>query len=159
MITTFKAAIMVTVALALLAPAAAQGLTDRDTKEVADYVLTDATLAKYKQAVHKLEPLAEQMPHDCDADEGAKSLNDLAARLDRIPAVKSALKTAGLTPREYLLFSFSLFQNGMASWALAQPGGKLPPGVKMANVNFYRAHEAELKKLGQMTKPADCDNK
>ncbi|MBA5867729.1 MAG: hypothetical protein GDA67_13640 [Nitrospira sp. CR1.3] len=154
----FKAAFLVTVALPLLAPAVAESLTDRDTKEVADYVLTDAGLAKYKQAIRKLEPLAEQMPQNCDGEEGGKSLNDLAARLDGVPAVKSALKAAGMTSREYLLFSFSLFQNGLASWALAQPGGKLPPGVKMANVNFYRAHEAELTKLGELTKQADCDN-
>jgi hypothetical protein len=29
----------------------------------------------------------------------------------------------------------------------------------MANVNFYRAHEAELKKLGELAKQADCDNR
>ncbi|MDF0643196.1 MAG: hypothetical protein P0111_04145 [Nitrospira sp.] len=159
MIKTFKASFLVTVALALLAPAVAQSLTDRDTKEVADYVLTDAALAKYKQAVRKLEPLAEQMPHECDSEEGAKSLDELAARLDGVPAVKSALKAAGLTSREYLLFSFSLFQNGMASWALAEPGGTLPPGVKMANVTFYRTHKAELEKLGELTKQTDCDNR
>ncbi len=159
MIKTFKGAFMVTAALALLTPVVSHSLADRDTKEVADYVLTDAALAKYKQAVRKLEPLAEQMPHDCDAEEGTKSLNDLAARLDGVPAVKSALKAAGLTSREYLLFSFSLFQNGMASWALAQPGGKLPPGMKMANVTFYRSHEAELTKLGELSKQADCDNR
>jgi hypothetical protein len=56
------------------------------------------------------------------------------------------------------VFSLSLFQNGLAAWALEQPGGTLPPGVKMANVNFLRAHEAELKKLGELTKQADCDN-
>lgn len=72
--------------------------------------------------------------------------------------MQSALKAAGMTSREYLVFSFSVFQNGMAAWALAQPGGKLPPGVKMANVNFYRAHEAELTKLGEQNKQADCDN-
>jgi len=46
----------------------------------------------------------------------------------------------------------------MAAWALEQPGCKVPSGVKMANVNFYRSHEAELKKLGE-NKQADCDNR
>ena len=49
--------------------------------------------------------------------------------------------------------------DGMAAWALAQPGGKLPAGVKMANVNFYRSHEAELAKLGELTKEAGCDDR
>lgn len=154
-------AVTVAIALALLVPAVAgaQNFSDRDTNEIAGYVLTDAGLAKYTQAVRKLQPLTGQLPQDCDHDEGPKSLNDMAAQMDEVPGVKSALKSAGMTSREYLLFSWSVFQNGLAAWALEQPGGKLPPGVKMANVNFYRAHEAELKKLGELTKHADCDNR
>lgn len=153
--------VIVAFALAMLAPMAAeaQNLADRDAREVADYVLTDAGLAKYTQAVRKLQPLMGQLPQDCDGEEGPKSLNDAAARMDGVPQVKSALKAAGMTSREYLLFSWSVFQNGMAAWALQQPGGKLPPGVKIANVNFYRSHEAELNKLGELTKQADCDNR
>lgn len=145
---------------ALLTPAlaGAQGLGDRDAKEVADYVLTDAGLAKYTQAVHKLQPVKEQLPQDCEGDEQTKSLNDLVARLDGVPAVKSAMKGAGMTSREYLLFAFSVFQNGMAVWALDQPGGTLPPGTKPANITFYRAHKAELEKLGELSKLAECDN-
>ncbi len=161
MVKSFTPLLTVTVAfsLAILAPMAveAQSLADRDTKEVANYVLTDAALAKYTKAVHKLQPLKEQLPNNCD-DESPQSLNGMAARIDGVPKAKAALKAAGVTSREYLLFSFSLFQNGMAAWALEQPGGKLPPGVKMANVNFYRKHEAEVKKLGELTKQADCDN-
>lgn len=160
---TFNATLAGTIAfaVALFAPlvAVAQSLADRDTKEVADYVLTEAALAKYTQAVHKLQPLMGQLPQDCDREEGSTSLNEMAARMDGVPGVKPALKAAGMTSREYLVFSWSVFQNGMAVWALEQPGGKLPPGVKMANVSFYRSHEAELTKLGELTKQADCDNR
>lgn len=138
--------------------AGAQSLGDRDAKEVADYVLTDAALEKYTRAVRSLQPLKEQMPQTCEGDEHSKSLNDQAAKMDSVPGVKSALKAAGMTSREYLVVSFSVFQSGMAAWALDQPGGTLPPGTKPANVNFYRAHKAELEKLGELTKQADCDN-
>jgi hypothetical protein len=162
MFNSFQAirAVTVAVALALLTPAwvGAQNLADRDTNEIAGYVLTDAGLAKYTQAVRKLQPLKEQLQQDCDREDVPDSLNGMAARMDRVPAVKSALKATGMTSREYMVFSLSLFQNGLAAWALEQPGGTLPPGVKMANVNFLRAHEAELKKLGELTKQADCDN-
>jgi hypothetical protein len=160
MFKTFQTTTAIVVAFVLLEPmpAGAQNLADRDAKEVADYVLTDAALAKYKQAVHKLQLLKEELQQDCEHDEGQQSLNDASARMDGVPGVKSALKSSGMTSREYLVFSWSVFQNGMAAWALDQPGGTLPPGVKMANVNFYRAHEAELKKLGELTKQADCDN-
>lgn len=163
MFKTFQVTLAVTAAfaLALLTPvgAWAQSLADRDTNEIAGYMLTDAGLAKYRQAVHKLQPLMGQLPQDCDHDEGSQSLDGTAARMDGVPEAKSVLKAAGMTSREYVVFSWSLFQNGMAAWALEQPGGQLPPGVKMANVTFYRAHEAELKKLGELTKHADCDNR
>ena len=162
MFNRFKAARMVTVvsALALLVAVAAeaQGLADRDAKEIADYVLTDGALTKYVQAVRKLQPLKEQLQQDCDREDAQESLNAMAARMDKVSGVKSALKGAGMTSREYLVFSLAVFENGMAAWALEQPGGKMPPGVKMANVNFYRAHKAELEKLGELTKQADCDN-
>ena len=99
-------------------------------------MLTEAALAKYTKAVHKLHPLKEQLQQDCDREEAPDSLNGMAAHMDAVPAVKAALKTAGMTSREYLLFSWSVFQNGMAVWALDQPGGALPPGTKTANVNF-----------------------
>ena len=162
MYNTFKTAPTVTVAfaLALLAPmAAAQNLADRDAKEVADYVLTEAALAKYTKAAHKLHPLKEQLQQDCDREDAPESLHGMAARMDAVPAVKSALQAAGMTSREYLLFSFSLFQNGMAAWALEQPGGALPPGTKPANVNFYRTHKADLEKLSELTREMDCDNR
>ncbi|MDH4152373.1 MAG: hypothetical protein OEV01_01170 [Nitrospira sp.] len=162
MFNRFKAMLAVTAvfALALLAPMAAeaQHLADRDAKEVSDYVLTEAALAKYTKAVHRLQPLMEQLPQDCEGDEHTKSLNDMAARMDKVSDVKSALKAVGMTSREYLVVSFSVFQSGMAAWALDQPGGTLPPGMKPANVNFYRAHKAELEKLGELAKQADCDN-
>jgi hypothetical protein len=62
-----------------------------------------------------------------------------------------------MTTREYTVFSWSVAQNGMAAWALSQPGAKPTPGISMANVNFYRKHEAAIKKLGEEMKPADCD--
>jgi len=159
MLSTLKIALAVTVAFVLAPMAAgAQSLGDRDAKEITDYVLTDAALAKYTKAVQKLQPLKEQLQQDCDREDAPKSLNATAARMDGLPGVKAALKSAGMTSREYMVFSLSVFQNGMAAWALEQPGGTLLPGVKMANVNFYRSHDAELKKLGELTKQADCDN-
>lgn len=155
----FRIAIGLIVVFVLVPMAAdAQNPADRDAKEIAGYVLTDAALAKYSLAVRKLQPLMGQVPQDCGQDEVPQSLDGTAARMDEVPGVKSALKAAGMTSREYLVFSWSVFQNGVAAWTLEQPGGKLPPGVKMANVSFYRAHEAELKKLGELTKQADCDN-
>ena len=131
MIDTFGTALAVPVAflLMVLAPVVveAQNPADRDAKEIADYMLTEPALAKYKQAVHKLQPLIAQLPQDCERENGSTSLKDMATRMDAIPGVKSALKAAGMTSREYLVFTWSVFQSGMAVLAVQQPGGKLPP--------------------------------
>jgi hypothetical protein len=131
MIDTFGTALAVPVAflLMLLAPVVieAQNPADQDAKEIADYMLTEPALAKYKQAVHKLQPLIAQLPQDCERENGSTSLKDMATRIDAIPGVKSALKAAGMTSREYLVFTWSVFQSGMAVLAVQQPGGKLPP--------------------------------
>jgi hypothetical protein len=143
------------------APCGAQELADRDAKEIGSYVLTDAGLAKYVQATKNLGPLARRMPGGCDqADDSgdARSLTDLVAQFDAIPGARAAIESAGATTREYLVITFSLLQNGMAAWALDQPGGKLPPGMSMANVNFYRTHAAVIQQLAKETKPVvECD--
>ena len=135
----------------------AQAPPDRDAKEINAYVLTEPALAKYAQATRALGAAAKRLSGNCndDEDDGAKSLDAVVARIDAVPEAKSAIRSAGLTTREFVVFSFSVFQSGMAAWGLSQPGGKLPPGVSKANVDFYRAHEAEINKLG---KPAwtDC---
>jgi hypothetical protein len=163
MVNTFGTALAVPLFFAhiLLTPVVieAQNLADHDAKEIAEYMLTEPALAKYTQAVHKLQPLMAQLAQECDREEGSTSLNDMATRMDGVSGVKPALKAAGMTSREYLVFSWSVFQSGMAVLAVQQPGGKLPPGVKMANVNFHRTHEAELTKLGELTTHADCDNR
>jgi hypothetical protein len=63
-----------------------------------------------------------------------------------------------MTTREFVVFTWSLFQTGMAAWALDQPGGTLPPGVSKANVDFYRAHEQALQKLGAQQGSDPCSD-
>jgi hypothetical protein len=153
---TWPLAASIAVALLVSATSFAVDSAARDTQEIASYVLTESGLAKYTQAVKNLGALARTMPADCDDSEDAKSLDDMAARLNAVPGMQAAIKSAGLTTREYLVFTMSIFHNGMAAWALTQPGSKLPAGTSMANVNFYRAHEAAIKKLGELTKSAGC---
>ncbi len=133
-------------ALAMLQPGIAFS-QDRDTQEIQRYVLTEAALAKYKQAARKLATLPAEATGACDDGDAAQSIAEVAARLDAVPAAKSAITSAGMTTREYVVFSFSLINNGLAAWAVSQPGGKLPPGTSQANVDFYKRHAAELESL------------
>jgi len=156
-----RALAAVVVALFASAPSFAANAAASDTREIASYVLTEAGLAKYTQAVKNLAPLAKRLSDACKADDDSdnvRSLDDMVARFDAVPGVRAAINSADLTTRAYFVFALSVFQNGMAAWALDQPGGKLPPGTSMANVNFYRAHQAAINRLGDAAKAGDCDS-
>lgn len=124
---------------------------DADTQEVMAYTLTDAGLAKYTKATKNLAALPGGGPGACasdddDSDSGSKSISELVAKIDTAPGAKAAIQSAGLTSREYIVFSLSLLQNGLAAWGL-KAGGKLPPGFKQANVDFVNSHGAQLEQL------------
>jgi hypothetical protein len=143
-------------AAALLWPgfAAAQ---DRDAQEVASYTMTDAGLAKYTKATKSLAALPGSKPGDCDTGDDSMSLTEMVAALDGVPGAKGAIQSAGMTTREYVVFSWSILHNGLAAWAISQPGGKLPAGTSKANVDFYQKHEAELQQLDGLKQDGECD--
>lgn len=144
-------------ALAVLAfllpqPSVAQ---DRDTQEVQRYELTDAAFAKFKQATNKLAALPNGMAGDCDDD--SPTIAKGVAKIEATPGAKAAITSAGLTPREYIVFGWSLAYNGVAAWAVSQPGGKLPPDTNPANVDFCKKHAAEIEALPK-SKDSGCDD-
>ena len=154
-----------TLGLMLFLPLGAQSDAGSDEREIDAYRLTESGLAKYTRAMQNLGPLAKKMSEDCndgrddgesEDDGNANSIDESVASFEAIPGVRAAIQSAGMTTRDYIVFTWSLFQSGMAAWALDQPGGKLPPNVAMDNVTFYRKHEEALKKLGEETKPAEC---
>lgn len=156
-----------TIAVAALfawVPAGAQSGADRDLKEISAYKLTEAGLAKYTQAAQKVAEIEKSTPGRCSADEGddddgnGKSIDQVVASLDANAKVRSAIQSTGMSSREYVVFGMAVFQAGMAAWALDQPGGKLPAGVQMGNVTFYRQHEAAMKKLGESSTAAECED-
>lgn len=121
---------------------------DADMQEINRYVLTDAALTKYARALENLRPLAGQIA-SCD-EETDGSIAGMTAGIDRVPAAKAAIQSAGLTTREYVVFVLAVFQAGMATWALEQPGGKLPPGVSQSNVDFYKANRATIESMAPL---------
>jgi hypothetical protein len=148
-------------ALAASAPAGAAG--DSGTREVSAYKLTDAGLAKYANATRRLDEAVRRSPALCEEranedGEDTKTLDDLVAKIDANPQLRQAIQGAGMSTREYAVFSFAVLQAAMSAWALDQPGGKLAPGVSMDNVNFYRRNATTLKEIGDESNAAEsCD--
>ena len=143
----FRLATVATLLTLVPALSFAQSSGDSDAKAVSAYRLTDATLPKYEKATRNLAALPPETFKNCSSDDAPQSLDALVARIDANAAASGAIQSAGMTTRDYALFTFSVFQAGMAAWALEQPGAKAPANVSMDNVAFYRKHAAELKTL------------
>jgi hypothetical protein len=150
----FMASVLAAFAISFLglSPAFAQ---DADTQEVLRYTLTDAALAKYIAATQKLAALPAACEDEGD-DDNTASIAEMAAKLDATPGAGAAIQSAGMTTREYAVFSMSLLHNGLAAWAVSQPGGKLPPGVSQASVDFIKRNEAKLKPLEDLDACGDA---
>jgi len=141
-------------AILALTAGAALAAADRDTQEVSRYVLTEAGLAKYSAASTNLSKLGKSsLTAGCD-EESPASIDKVVAKADASPPVKAAIQGGGMTTREYVVFSMSLLQAGIAAWGMEQPGGKLPPDVSKANVDFYKSHKAAIDKLASPKRPS-----
>jgi hypothetical protein len=145
---------LVAAVLLLIAPCArTQGLPQADQREVRAYAFTEATLAQYVDATQRLSAI----PLDCDAEEPAvRSLTEAAGKIDAVPGARAAVEAAGLTSREYVVFAFALIENAFAAYELEQPGGKLPAGISMSNIEFLRKHSAVIERLANDTEVAAC---
>jgi hypothetical protein len=138
-------AVLVCVAVAQQ-PASAQ---DADSQEVMRYTLTETGLAKFTQAARNVAGVPGACEQEEDDSDDLKSIDQMVAKMNSVPGVQGAIQSAGMTTREYVVFMFSMLQNGLAAWAVSQPGGKLPPGVSQANVDFYNKHEAKMAAIGR----------
>ncbi len=147
-------------ALLLALPAAqAKMLPDPDTREVRAYTLTEAGFAKYVKATRALKAAKfENCVASDDDDDSADSIASAAAMIDAVPAATAALQSAGLSSHEYVVFAFSLLENGMASYMMQTPGGKMPDGINPANVDFIRKHTADLQQLANESDEESCEN-
>jgi hypothetical protein len=146
---------LVAASAAALATPAIAASTDEDSREISSYVLTEAGLAKFTQATRKLSAVPGACAEE-DDDSDAQSIDQMVTKLDAVPGARSAIQSAGMTTREYVVFMWSMLQNSMAAWAASQPGGKLPPGVSQANVDFARKHEADMQAI-EANDPCDDD--
>ena len=76
----------------------------------------------------------------------ANSLDEMERDIAAFAPMARALKSAGLTPREYSKFMMAMLQAGMV-YGLSKGNvdyAKLPAGINPENIKFIAAHQAEL---------------
>lgn len=158
-----RLAVMVCGVAAAGAPLAAQ--SDADVKAVEAFRLTTSVLDRMAQVQENMYATVKAHPElakkyaeaEDDDEEDAKTLDDMARRLDRVPEFKAALIKAGFTPRGYMVATMAIFQAAMTAAVLDMPGAdrsKVPANT-MANVAFLKAHAAQMQRLQARAKEID----
>lgn len=139
--------------VALAAPAThGQKPLTGDAALLARYRLTEGTFKKYVQVNKALvalakDPAMQRYAAEHENDKAPETIAEMAAQFDAVPPLKKAIHDAGLTSREFALFSMSLLQAGMALGVLESGATKLPEGTPKENVDFVRAHRAEIEQI------------
>jgi len=78
----------------------------------------------------------------------AQTISDMAAKIQKYPAMVSALQREGLNTRDFAKFTMAMLQAGLA--AGLQKAGMLkgtPEGTNPANIKWILEHEAEIAKM------------
>jgi type I restriction-modification system DNA methylase subunit len=128
-----------------------------DLKEVRSFQLTEKKLDQFTQALRNMAEAVEKNPELAKQDNSLgsnASINDMVAAFDKIPPIKNAVETAGLSTREFVLFQMALMSAAMGHYLVKQ-GQKLPPEFSAEHATFYKQHEEKFKALEKEWKAID----
>ncbi|HTU64963.1 MAG TPA: hypothetical protein VMF52_03345 [Steroidobacteraceae bacterium] len=122
---------------------------DADLRELSRYELTMTDMRKFAAANANLAKTERNEDDEGGSDK--ESLDDMAARIAKIPEARKAIEAAGLTPRQYAVITMALFQAAFAQYAVDQGADPAKvardAGVNPANLRFVKEHKQELEKL------------
>jgi hypothetical protein len=133
---------------------------EQDLGSLNEYELTMDRIDRYFQTQRNMmEALKDMTPAEREAANVAMdadaSLDEMVAQAEASALVSEAARAAGLSTREFVMISFSLFQSMMASSvAQMQPNVDQDSliesmNVNPANVQFVRENEAALRQKQQ----------
>jgi len=132
---------------------------EADLADVTNYRLSMDKIDKYIAAQKNIGAKAAsltpaqrealQARNDDTSDPNA-SLNDMVKRIEAEPMMVSAIRDAGLSPREFTMITISMMQTGMAAAVLKmRPTDNQDSLIREMkanpdNIKFYNANEAEI---------------
>ena len=137
---------------------------EADLADVQNYKLSMDKIDKYIAAQRALTAKMKSMSQaERDAIEARNearnegggsnaSLDDMARNIEREPMMNNAIRSAGLSAREFALITISMMQTAMASSVLQmRPKDNQDSLIREMkanpdNIKFYREHEAEITK-------------
>lgn len=142
---------------AAAAPATSSANADQDLADISKYRLTMDKIDKYIAAQRNIAMKAKNMsPAEREAmatrnsSDPDASIDDMTRRIESEPVFVSAIRDAGLSPREFTMLTMSMMQTGMAAGvAKMRPNDNQDSLIREMkanpdNVRFYNEHEAEI---------------
>lgn len=119
------------------------------TTDVRSYTLDMDKMKRYARAAKILGEESQSNPSVViDVNVGNEPISASIATIERNEMVTDALKRAGTTPREFVMTMAAYLEAASTSAALdADPNARVPAGQNADNVEFVRAHRAELDQL------------
>ena len=121
----------------------------RDATDLRTYTLDMEKMRRYATAAKALDEESKKNPSVViDVNIGNEPLSESIATVERNDFVTDVLKRAGTTPAEFVTTMAAFLQAATASAALdADTNARIPASQNAANVEFVRAHRAEIDKL------------
>lgn len=121
-------------------------------KELKALKQKDETTPADDKRIEALEQKIEAFEKSAESSGGggdAQSLADMERKIAAMPHMSDALRTAGLTPREFALFEMCALQAGIVAGMQksGQTLSQLPAGIQPANVQFMKDHEKQFEAL------------
>jgi hypothetical protein len=140
-------------AVAALPADAAPPVTGEPTaNDISNYKLDMDKMRKFAAAMKGFKSLGKQdsMALEAAGSENNESTAQTIARLERSPVAVRVLREAGLTPRDYVWITAAWLQAAMTQGVLeSSKDAKLPAGQNPQNIEFLKAHKAEMDALGR----------
>jgi hypothetical protein len=155
----FSQRLLLLVALFLSLPSFALAQSAED-KALRGYSLDMAKLTKYAAVHEKMAAMVVANPSLASKYEGQESrddqsLDDMVKDLDKIPELASAIRSQGMTMRDYVMTTLVLLQVGLyREVKKLNPRTDMPANINPANVTFMDTHAAEIQKLEARVKAA-----
>ena len=147
------AALLFGLTLTALAQSKTEDTKDtKDTREIAAFRLSTDGLTKFSNAAKALKELGKKNPSLKEkvdnSDAGEQTIDETVGIYERHPELVNAIKSAGLTPRQFIVTSYALVINGMAlAYRKLGMTRDIPAGASTANMNFIESHQKEIEAL------------
>jgi hypothetical protein len=128
---------------------AADDLSPADKKALHDYTLSMDKVKAMQAAMDDFNAMAAKDPHlkaqTKSVGDDSKSLADMEGKFQRNPRLMAIYGRHGITAHDAVVMPFALMYAGMIV-EYPGAGAQLSEETSPAQVAFFKAHEAELKK-------------